>query len=120
MATFDNRKAGSKGQVQRDQAAQRLDCFLSMVYLFPNCLESRDVELLARRDKELTNIYRYGAYGFLGTYALAAVGSTIMRGRLPFMRVVVKHTILAGTGTFCSGLLCEKMAAELHYNKLMI
>ena len=30
------------------------------------------------------------------------------------------HSILAGTGTFCAGLLSEKMAAEFYYNRLMI
>ena len=30
------------------------------------------------------------------------------------------HSILAGTGTFCAGLLTEKVAAEFYYNKLLI
>ena len=101
-------------------ASQRLDCFLSIVYLFPNALEPRDVDLLAKRDVELTKIYRYGGYGFLGMYAFASFGSIVMRGRLPFFRQVVKHSILATTGTFCSALMGEKLAAELYYNKLMI
>ena len=101
-------------------ASQRLDCFLSVVYLFPNCLEPRDVELLARRDQELMMLYRVGGYAFLGGYALAALGSTVMKGRLPFFRTAVKHTTLAVCGTYCSALATEKLAAELYYNKLLI
>jgi len=117
MALWENRK---QGQVQRDQAAQRLDCFLSVVYLFPTCLEPRDVDLLAQRDRELTMFYRYGGYTFLGGYALAALGSTIMKGRLPFFRTAFKHTILAGCGTVCAALAVEKVAAEFYYNRLLI
>ena len=47
MALWANRK---QSQVAKDMASQRLDCFLSVVYLFPNCLEPQDVGLLARRD----------------------------------------------------------------------
>ena len=117
MALWGNRKSS---EVQKDQASQRLDCFLSVVYLFPNCLEPRDVDMLAKRDTELQKIYRYGGYGFLGMYATAALGSIVMKGRLPFFRVAVKHTILAGTGTFCAALGGEKIAAELWYNQLLI
>ena len=91
-----------------------------MVYLFPNCLEPKDVELLARRDQELMMLYRAGGYAFFGCYAMAALGSTIMKGRLPFFRTAVKHTTLATCGTYCSALATEKIAAELYYNKLLI
>ena len=117
MSIWDNRKSS---QVESDKASERLDCFLSVVYLFPTCLEPNDVELLAKRDTELTNFYRYGAWAFLGLYGAASVGSCVMRGRLPFMRQVFQHTILAGTGTICSGLVIEKVAAEMYYNKLLI
>ena len=93
---------------------------MSVTYLFPNALESRDVELLARRDTELTKIYQWGGYGFFAAYAMASFGSIIMKGRLPFFRQVIKHSILATSGTFCSALGAEKIAAELHYNKLLI
>jgi hypothetical protein len=117
MALWDNRK---QGQVSRDMASQRLDCFLSVVYLFPNCLEPRDSDLLAQRDRELTKIYQYGGYSFFAGYAIASVGSIIMKGRMPFFRNVVKHSILAGTGTFCAALGTEKIAAEMYYNRLLI
>ena len=93
---------------------------MSVVYLFPNCLEPMDVELLAKRDTELQKIYKWSGYGFLGMYALASFGSICMKGRLPFFRTAVKHSILAGTGTFCAALGGEKVAAELYYNQLLI
>ena len=71
---WGNRKQSA---LAAEKSAQRLDCFLSVVYLFPNCLHAKDVELLAMRDRELTAIYRYGAYGFLGMYTLAGMGSII-------------------------------------------
>lgn len=91
-----------------------------MVYLFPNCLEARDVDMLAQRDRELTNIYRYSAYGFLGTYAVASTFAIIMKGRLPFFRTAFKHFTLAGSGTFCAAFGGEKIAAEMYYNKVLI
>ena len=80
---WGNRK---QNHIQKEKSAQRLDCFLSVVYLFPNCLEPRDVELLALRDRELTAIYRYGAYAFFGTYCVSSIGSIFMKGRLPYFR----------------------------------
>ena len=88
--------------------------------MFPNCLEPRDVELLAMRDQELTKIYQYSGYSFLGAYALASTFGIIMKGRLPFFRTAFKHFTLAGSGTFCAALAGEKVAAELYYNKVMI
>ena len=104
----------------KEQAAQRLDCFLSVVYLFPNCLEPQDMDLLAQRDRELTKIYQYSAYGFAGAYAFCGLFATMMTGRLPYFKTVVKHTILGATGTLCSGLACEKIAAEMYYNRILI
>ena len=84
------------------------------------CLEARDMDLLNRREEELTRIYQYSGYGFFGMYTLACLGNIVMKGRMPYFRSFVKHSILAGTGTFCSALGVEKLAAELHYNKLLI
>ena len=41
---FGNR---AQGQVQKDLASSRLDCFLSVVYIFPSCIEMRDMDLLS-------------------------------------------------------------------------
>ena len=93
---------------------------MSIVYLFPNCLEPRDVDMMVTRETELTKIYRYGGYGFLGTYAFASAASIIMKGRVPYFRTAFKHFTLAGTGTFCSALGGEKIAAEMYYNRVLI
>jgi hypothetical protein len=47
---WDNKKQGA---IAREQAATRLDCFLSVVYMFPNCLELADMELLAKRESDI-------------------------------------------------------------------
>ena len=78
------------------------------------------MDLMAQRDKELTSIFRYGGYSFLGGYALSSLGSVLMKGRLPFFRTFTKHSILAGCGTYMAAMLSEKIAAELFYNKLLI
>ena len=78
------------------------------------------MDLLAQRDQELTKIYQYSGYSFLGAYALASAFGIIMKGRLPFFRTAFKHFTLAGTGTFCEALGGEKIAAELYYNKVLI
>jgi len=75
---------------------------------------------MAQRETELTKIYKYSGYGFLGTYALASAASIIMKGRMPYFRTAFKHFTLAGCGTFCAALGGEKLAAELYYNRVMI
>ena len=44
----------------------------------------------------------------------------IARGRVPFFRDVVKHSILLSAGTYSVALGCERLAGELYYNKLLI
>ena len=97
-----------------------MDCFLSVVYMFPSCLEARDVELLAKREEELSKTYRYGGYAFFAGYGLMSIFNIIGRGRLPYFRNFMKHSILCGTGTMCSALITEKIAAEMYYNKILI
>jgi len=54
MSLWENRKVSA---IEKEKAAQRLDCFLSVVYLFPNCLDMHDMDLLKKREDELTKIY---------------------------------------------------------------
>ena len=107
-------------QVKRDLAAQRLDCFLSVVYIFPNCIDNRDMNLLAQREAELTKIFKYSGWGFLGCYAMGALSSIAMRGKLPYFRNFLTHSTLALAGTYASAHAGESLAAELYYNKLLI
>ena len=101
-------------------AAQRLDCFLSVVYIFPSCIENRDMDLLAQREKELSKIFKYSGWTFIGMYAMGALSSIAMRGQLPYFRSFLTHTTLALAGTYGSAHLGESLAAELYYNKLLI
>jgi hypothetical protein len=102
-------------------AATRLDCFLSVVYLFPNCLDPNDVELLAKRDKELTTIYTYSGRGFFFSYLIGLTGFYLLRGKgTPYFKDVIKHTVLCVGGTFSSALFAERLASEMYYNKLLI
>lgn len=43
-----------------------------------------------------------------------------MRGRTPYFRDIVKHTVLGLGGTFSAAMLSEKLASELYYNRLLI
>ena len=79
------------------------------------------MEVLAVRESELNTIYKYSGQGFLATYALGFAGlHAIRRGRLPFFRDVIKHSILGVGGTFVFARTAEKIAAEMYYNKVLI
>ena len=47
-ATFDNSK--KQTALEKERASQRLDCFLSILYLYPNCIEVKDMDLLGKRE----------------------------------------------------------------------
>ena len=117
MTLWENRKTGA---LEREKASSRLDCFLSVLYLYPNCLDVKDVELLAKREKELTTIYRYAGQGFFCLYYAGVALSFWRRGARPFFKDVIMHTVLGVTGTFGSAFICEKVAAELYYNRVLI
>ena len=103
--------------LEKERAAQRLDCFLSILYLYPNCIDVKDMDLLAKRETELNSIFKYSARGFLGLYFLGfAANFAIRKGTMPYFKDVVMHSILGVFGTFGTGYLCEKVAAEFYYN----
>jgi hypothetical protein len=92
-----------------------------VVYLFPNCLDGNDMELMRRREEELSKIYKYAGWGFFGAYLLGATAYYVMRGKsTPFFRDMVQHSILSVSGTFLAALGAERLASELYYNKLLI
>ena len=102
-------------------AAQRLDCFLSVVYLFPNVLDPMDMEHLRKREEELTNIYQYSGRGFFAAYVLGVGAYYALRGKsAPLFSTFMKHSVLALSGTFAVALGSERLASELYYNKLLI
>ena len=111
---WENRQTSA---LEKEKAAQRLDCFLSILYLYPNCIDVKDMDLLAKREQELSNIYKYSARGFLGLYIVGCMGHfAIRKGTMPYFKDVVMHTILGLFGTFGTGYLCEKVASEFYYN----
>ena len=93
---------------------------MTVAYLFPNCLDVRDMDLLAKRERELTNIFQYSGRAFFATYVLGAVGFYFFKGRTPFFKDIAKHTVLSLSGFVGTSLLAEKIASELYYNKLLI
>ena len=93
---------------------------MSVVYIFPSCIEVRDMDLLSQREKELSKIYRYSGWSFAGVYGMCALGSIAMSGRLPYFRKFLTHTTLAMAGTYGSAHVGEWVAAERYYNKLLI
>ena len=110
---------GNKQQsaLDKERAASRLDCFLSILYLYPNCIEVGDMELLAKRETELNMIYKYSARGFLALYLLGVCGYQVIRkGSTPYFRDVIMHGILGVGGAFTIGYFSEKIASELYYN----
>lgn len=118
MSIWENRKASA---LEKEKASQRLDCFLSVLYLFPNCLDAGDTDLLARRETELSYIYRTSGRTFFFAYGLGAIGYFALRkGTMPYFRDMVKHSILCVGGTFMAARVGEKVAAEMYYNKVLI
>lgn len=113
MSVWQNRK---KSAIEHEKASQRLDCFLSVLYLFPNVLEPKDMDLLAKREYELTKIYSYSGQGFFTCYALGVAAMSLRRGTLPYFKDVMKHSILAVGGTFVFAKMAEKVASETYYN----
>lgn len=79
------------------------------------------MDLMRKREDELSNIYKYGGRGFFGAYLAGLAGFYFMRGRgAPYFRNVMKHGILCTGGTFSTAMLSEKLASELYYNRLLI
>ena len=118
MSFWNNRATSA---YEKEKASARLDHFLSVLYLYPNCLECDDVDMLAQREQELSRIYKYAGRGFFFTYFIGAGAFfAIRKGTMPYFKDVVMHSVLGVTGTFCTANIAEKVAAETYYNKLLI
>ena len=118
MVTWGNKRDSA---LEREKASQRLDCFLSVLYLYPNCLEEKDMSLLSQRETELTKIYSYTGKGFFTMYALGVFFNfAVRKGSTPYFKDIIQHGILATGGAFASSYMTEKIAAEMHYNQVMI
>ena len=78
------------------------------------------MNLLVQRETELSKIYKYGGWTFAGMYTMASLGNILLKGRMPYFRSFMTHTILAGTGTYCAAHVTEKVASEMYYNRVLI
>ena len=78
------------------------------------------MDLLVRRETELSKIYKYSGWTFFGAYSLCGIATMAMSGRLPYFRRFMTHTTLACVGTYGSAHIGEWVAAEFYYNKLLI
>mmetsp|Transcript_26181 Transcript_26181/g.34957 ORF Transcript_26181/g.34957 Transcript_26181/m.34957 type:complete len:120 (+) Transcript_26181:70-429(+) len=117
-ALWDNRKTSA---LEKEKAAQRLDCFLSILYLYPNCIEVKDMDMLAKRERELETIRKYTAAGFMAFYFLGVIGHfAVRKGSMPYFKDVIMHSVLGISGTYCAGQGSEKLASEFYYNQVMI
>jgi len=76
---------------------------------------------MARRETELSTIYKMSGRGFFTAYGIGFLGFYALRkGQMPYMRDLVRHSILGVGGTFVAAKLTEKIAAEMYYNKVLI
>ena len=118
MSLWENRKQSA---LASEQAATRLDCFLSVVYMFPNCLELDDMEILRKREEDLSKIHKFSGQAFLASYLIGATYVfAIRRGHFPYMKQIVTGAILGTAGTFIAAELSDKLAAELYYNRILM
>lgn len=79
------------------------------------------MELLGKREGELSKIYRYTGRGFFFSYLAGVTGYYIFKGRsMPFFKNFMKHSILCIGGTFIFALAAERIASELYYNRMLI
>ena len=117
MSVWRDRK---QGQYQREKAAERLDCFLTITYIYPHILDPKDIDLMRKRELELNAITKYTTYGFFALYGLGLLGRIATKGSFPYFRDWVKHLVLGVGGGLGTGLLAEKLSAELYYNKILI
>ena len=87
MVTWSTKKDSA---LEKEKASQRLDCFLSVLYLYPNCLEESDMSLLAKRESELSKIYSYTGKGFFTMYAMGVVFNfAVRRGSTPYFKDII-------------------------------
>lgn len=79
------------------------------------------MDLLGKREDELSAIYKYSGRGFFFAYGLGAMAYFGLRkGTMPYFKDMFKHLILNVGGTFMFAYSAEKIAAEMYYNQILI
>ena len=72
------------------------------------------------REKELNIICKYTTYSFWAMYGIGLSVSIIRKRSWPYFRDWIKHGFLGICGGLGTGMLSEKVAAEVYYNKILI
>jgi hypothetical protein len=91
------------------------------MYLFPHCLDQNDMELIKSKEKELKVINYYSRTGFIVAYIAGMGGYLLTRGRSGIsVKNIMKHSILALSGTFLTAISAERLAKEIYYNNVLI
>lgn len=78
------------------------------------------MELMVKREDDLTKIFKYSGWGFLGLYAFGFGWRYFIRGPGPFFRDVVRNGILCFGGTYGTAMMAEKIAAQTYYNTVLV
>ena len=79
------------------------------------------MDLLVKRENELTKIQQYTGRSFFTLYTLGFVANFALRkGTMPFFKQLTTHTVLLVAGTFVTAKIAEKIAAEFYYNQVLI
>ena len=93
---------------------------MTILYLYPAAVSPNDMELMVKREKELTKIYRYSGQGFFGSYLGICIANMLYKGTSPYFRTFAKHSFLITAGAMATALIAEKMASEMYYNHILI
>ena len=79
------------------------------------------MELLTKREHELTKISQYTGRGFFCLYGLGFIANfALRRGSMPYFKDLMTHTVLCVGGSFFVARMSEKIAAEFYYNRVLI
>ena len=61
------------------------------------------MEMLSKREREMTQIRVYALYGFAAMYTIGVLGHFGMRkGTMPYFKDVIMHSILGVSGSYCA------------------
>ena len=80
----------------------------------------RDLEMMSKRDEELSKINHTTSYTFAGVTCFLFITNFILTWRTPYFSQVLWYLAFGSSGFFLGGLIVEKIAAELYYNKILL
>uniref|UniRef100_A0A7S3JBU6 Uncharacterized protein n=1 Tax=Euplotes harpa TaxID=151035 RepID=A0A7S3JBU6_9SPIT len=71
------------------------------------------------REHELNLISKFTTYTFFTLYGIGLASRVYRKGTYRYARDWMKHLFLFAGGGIGAGLFAEKLACELHYNKVL-